>query len=50
MTLPKIIALGGPTASGKSTLGRTLAAHFNGEIINVDSRQIYTDLTIGTAK
>jgi tRNA dimethylallyltransferase len=40
----------GPTASGKSGLGISLAQHFNGEIISADSRQVYRGLDIGTAK
>lgn len=49
-TEPPIIVICGPTASGKSALGVTLAREYNGEIISADSRQIYTHLTIGTAK
>src|SRR6516225_313170 len=48
--LPKLVVLLGPTASGKSDLGITLAQHFNGEIISADSRQAYRGLEIGTAK
>ncbi len=48
--LPKIIAVLGPTASGKTDLGIFLAKTFNGEIINFDSRQIYKKMKIGTAK
>jgi len=48
--LPKLVVLLGPTASGKSGLGITLAQHFNGEIISADSRQVYRGLDIGTAK
>ena len=40
----------GPTASGKSALGIRLAKALNGEIVNVDSVQVYTDLSIGSAK
>jgi tRNA dimethylallyltransferase len=40
----------GPTASGKSALALTLAEKFNGEIISVDSMQVYRGLNIGTAK
>jgi len=47
---PKIIAIVGPTASGKTTLAITLAQTFNGEIISADSRQIYRGMDIGTAK
>jgi len=40
----------GPTASGKSALALELARHFDGEIISVDSAQIYRGMDIGTAK
>lgn len=45
-----LVAIVGPTGSGKSNLALHLAKKFNGEIISADSRQIYKDLTIGTAK
>ncbi len=45
-----IIAVVGPTASGKSELGIAIAVHFDGEIINCDSVQVYRRLIIGTAK
>ena len=45
-----LIALVGPTASGKSELALFLAEHFNGEIVNYDSVQIFRHLDIGTAK
>lgn len=48
--LPKIIAVVGPTASGKTNLGIELAKKFNGEIINADSRQVYCGMNIATAK
>jgi tRNA dimethylallyltransferase len=48
--LPKLVVLLGPTASGKSGLGITLAQRFNGELISADSRQVYRGLDIGTAK
>ncbi len=47
---PKIVAVVGPTASGKTTLGIALAKKYNGEIISADSRQIYRGMDIGTAK
>ena len=40
----------GPTASGKSSLGIVLAQRFSGEIVSADSRQVYRQLDIGTAK
>jgi tRNA dimethylallyltransferase len=46
----KLIAIVGPTASGKSALALDLAERFNGEIVNYDSVQIYRHLNIGTAK
>ena len=48
--LHKIIAVVGPTASGKSSLGITLAQFFGGEILAVDSRTVYRGMNIGTAK
>ncbi len=44
------IAVIGPTASGKSDLGLALAEEFGGEIVNVDSMQLYRGMDIGTAK
>ena len=46
----KIIAVGGPTASGKSSLALSLAEALGGEIISCDSMQIYRGMDIGTAK
>lgn len=48
--LSPIIAVVGPTASGKSALGIELALRFNGEIINCDSVQVYQRIEIATAK
>lgn len=48
--LPKIVALIGPTTSGKTEWGLKLAKEFGGEIICADSRQIYRHMTVGTAK
>ena len=48
--LPKIVAIIGPTASGKSDLAIKLAKRFSGEIISADSRQIYKGMDIGTGK
>jgi len=49
-TLPKIIAIVGPTASGKTALSVALAQKYHGEIVSADSRQIYRGMDIGTAK
>lgn len=46
----KVIAVVGPTASGKTALGIEIAKCFDGEIISCDSMQIYRHLDIGTAK
>ncbi|HSE30824.1 MAG TPA: tRNA (adenosine(37)-N6)-dimethylallyltransferase MiaA [Pyrinomonadaceae bacterium] len=45
-----VIAVVGPTASGKSTLAIELALALNAEIINCDSVQVYRDIEIATAK
>lgn len=47
---PKLLAIVGPTASGKSALAIKLAQDFNGELISADSRQFYRGMDIGTAK
>jgi tRNA dimethylallyltransferase len=47
---PPVIAVLGPTASGKSTLGMALARELGGEIICCDSMQVYRGMDIGTAK
>ena len=44
------IAVFGPTASGKSALGLALAQELDGEVVNVDSMQLYRGMDIGTAK
>jgi len=40
----------GPTAAGKSALALALAERFGGEIVSVDSAQVYRDMDVGTAK
>lgn len=50
MSKPKVIVIGGPTASGKTALSIFLAKKINGEVISADSMQIYKDMNIGTAK
>jgi tRNA dimethylallyltransferase len=47
--MKKIIIVGGPTATGKTALGISLAQYFNGEIISADSMQNYKEMNIGTA-
>ncbi|XVX18898.1 tRNA (adenosine(37)-N6)-dimethylallyltransferase MiaA [Actinomycetota bacterium] len=49
MTAP-IVAVVGPTASGKSDLGLALAEALGGEIVNADAMQLYRGMDIGTAK
>ncbi len=48
--MKQIIAITGPSSSGKTKLSIEVAKEINGEIISVDSRQIYKELNIGTAK
>ena len=48
--MEKLIVILGPTASGKTDLSIKLAKKFNGEIVSVDSRQIYREMDIGTGK
>lgn len=48
--LPKVIAIVGSTASGKTALGIEIAKRWNGEVICVDSRQVYRGMDVGTAK
>jgi len=45
-----LVAIIGPTATGKSSLALRLAQEFDGEIVNADSRQVYRHMDIGTAK
>ena len=45
-----MVAVVGPTATGKTALGVALAQQFSGEVISADSMQIYKGLDIGTAK
>lgn len=45
-----IIAIGGPTATGKTALGVQLAQIYGGEVISCDSMQVYRGMDIGTAK
>lgn len=45
-----VLVITGPTASGKTGIAVEVAQKINGEIISVDSRQVYQDMNIGTAK
>ena len=45
-----VVAVVGPTASGKSRLAVELAKWLNSEVVSADSMQIYQEMTIGTAK
>ena len=47
--MPKVVCVVGPTASGKTKMGVALAQRFNGEVVSVDSMQIYRGMTVGTA-
>ncbi|MGA5115582.1 tRNA (adenosine(37)-N6)-dimethylallyltransferase MiaA [Streptomyces pseudogriseolus] len=47
---PRVIAVVGPTAAGKSDLGVFLAQRLGGEVVNADSMQLYRGMDIGTAK
>ena len=48
--LPQLVAVLGPTGSGKSSLGIELARKLNGEVLACDSTQVYRHFDIGTAK
>ena len=45
----RVICVVGPTATGKTKMGVALAKRFGGEVVSVDSMQIYRGMTIGTA-
>ncbi|MBM7171347.1 tRNA (adenosine(37)-N6)-dimethylallyltransferase MiaA [Streptomyces sp. G44] len=47
---PRVIAVVGPTAAGKSDLGVFLAQRLGGEVVNADSMQLYRGMDVGTAK
>ncbi|MGY1712129.1 tRNA (adenosine(37)-N6)-dimethylallyltransferase MiaA [Geodermatophilus sp. SYSU D00758] len=47
---PPVVALVGPTATGKTALGVALARRLGGEVVNADSMQLYRGMDIGTAK
>jgi len=48
--LRRLVAIVGPTASGKSRIALDLARELGGEIVNADSREVYRGMDIGTAK
>ena len=48
--LPPVVAVVGPTATGKTALAVRLAQHLGGEVVNADSMQLYRGMDIGTAK
>jgi tRNA dimethylallyltransferase len=50
MAKQRVIAILGPTSSGKSALAVEIAKEFGGEIISADARQVYRGLNIGTGK
>ena len=47
---PPVIAVVGPTATGKTALAVELARHLGGQVVNADSMQLYRGMDIGTAK
>ena len=47
--MPKIVCVVGPTASGKTKFGVAIAKAIGGEVVSVDSMQIYRGMTVGTA-
>ena len=46
---PRVIAVGGPTATGKTALGVLLAKTLAGEVVSCDSMQVYEGMIVGTA-
>lgn len=50
MSIPKVICLAGPTASGKTAAALQLAEAVHGAVINADSRQVYADFPLITAQ
>ena len=48
--LPKLIAIVGPTGIGKTALSEQIIRYIDSEIVSIDSRQIYRNMDIGTAK
>ena len=50
MSAPPVLAVVGPTATGKTALAVALAGRLGGEVVNADSMQLYRGMDIGTAK
>lgn len=50
MSEKKLIVVAGPTAVGKTAVAIDIARHFGASIVSADSRQIFREMTIGTAK
>ena len=50
MARPRVVAVVGPTATGKSALAIALAHRFNGEVVSCDSTAVYRRFDIGTDK
>ncbi len=50
LSLPPVVAVVGPTATGKTALAVELALRLGGEVVNADSMQLYRGMDIGTAK
>jgi tRNA dimethylallyltransferase len=48
--MPRVLAVVGPTATGKSALAVAVAQRVGGEVINADSMQLYQGMDVGTAK
>ena len=48
--MPALVAIVGPTGSGKSALGQSLAERYGGEIVSCDSTAVYRGFDIGTDK
>ena len=49
MSNKELIYVAGPTAIGKTSISISLAKHFKTEILSCDARQLYKEMTIGTA-
>jgi tRNA dimethylallyltransferase len=50
MSRPQVLVVVGPTAIGKSSLAERLACEWGGEIVSIDSAQVYRGMDVGTAK